>query len=167
MGILQHFHPLRQEEIYPLNRKFIENALQYMINVVLPELFTVYRQHSYPIFCRQFLGKLLALRAIRLLCIEKNDKRFADFLQRTDSFLLCRHITFSGQFGNRTVRSNDNPDIGMFTYYLLRANFRRLRKGNLVIKPGRLHHPLRTLFHMPACTLHHESHTVNEAHADL
>ena len=50
----------------------------------------------------------------------------------------------------------------MVADHLLGADLRRLGKGDLVVEPGRFHHPLSVVLDMPGSALHEKAHTVNE-----
>ena len=44
------------------------------------------------------------------------------------------------------------------------SNLCRLGKRYFFFCPGRFHHALRTVLHVPGCALHHITDTVNQAH---
>ena len=87
--------------------------------------------------------------------------------QLLDGFLLRRYVVFPFQFPEAAVRGHHNPYRGMVVDNLFGSDFRRLGKGDLIVKPGRFHQTLFLILHVPGSAVHHKAHTVHQTHLDI
>jgi len=107
---------------------------------------------------------VLGLFPIGPLGIHQNKERLMELFQFLDGPLLRRYVVFSFQFPEAAVRGHHDSYGGMVVDNLLGADLRRLSERDLIFKPGGFYQPFFIVLHVPGRTVHHEAHTVHQAH---
>ena len=160
----KHIHPFGEIELHRRQGKFIQDLFQNAVDVFLFQLFTVHRHHGYIIFFTDLFRHLSGFFRVRFLTVYQHQKWLSGFFQCQDRLLFSPQIIASGKLTDTAVRSDHQSDGGVIPHDLIRADLRRLGKGNLLFRPGCFHHALRIFLHVSRRAVDHVAHTVNQPH---
>ena len=160
----QSVHPGRQEQVQLLHGELVEDGLQNIRHILLPQLKTVHRHTVDLVPGGDVPADGLRPVAVRLRRIQQDDERLSQLLQFPDDPLLRLQIVLPGDIRHRAVGGDDDADGGVLRDDLPGADLRRLRHGNLVVVPGRGDHPGGIVLVLTDGPLHHIAHAVDEPH---
>ena len=166
VGLGQGVHPGRQKQIQLLQRELIEDAFQNVVDLLPAQLQAVGRHTGHVVALGNVRPDGLGPLRARVGRVEQHHKGFAQFLQFGDYPLLRLQIVLPGDVGDGPVGDHCDGDGGVVGDDLPGTDFRRLRHGNLVVKPGGGDHALGLPLHLAHGPLDHITHTVDKPHLE-
>ena len=162
----QSLHPGRQEQVQLPQGKFIQQPLQQLRDLLLPQLQTVHRQAADVIPPLDVRCHGLGPGALGLGGVQQHHKGLAKLLQLPDHPLLGLQIVLPGDLRDAAVGGDHDAHGGVVADDLPGAQLRRLGHGDLVVVPGGHHHPGRQVLILAHSAGHHIPHAVDEPHGE-
>ena len=162
----QGVHPGGQEEVQLLHGKLIEDGLEDVRHVLLPQVQAVYRDAVYLITGGDVPGNGLRPVAFGVHRVQQDDEGLPHLLELPDYPFLRLQVVLPWNVGNCAVGGDDDSDGGVLRDHLPGADFRRLGHGYLMVVPGGGDHPGSVVLKLADGPPDHVAHTVDEPHGE-
>ena len=159
-------HPGRQKEVQLLHGELVEHRPEDGRHVLVRQCQAVHRHAVDAAAPGDLPGDGLGPLRPGLLAVQKDDEGFSKLLKLPDDPFLRFPVVLPGNAGDAAVSGDDDADGGVLPDDLPGTGLRRLRHGDLMVKPGGGHHPGGVPLQLAHGPGDHVAHAVDEPNGE-